>query len=338
MCNNNMPNDNRIETKIEGYKLLVSHQASLSDCRKVIGQAGCCRFCGETDSKLFQQRAHMIPESLGNKWLFSADECDRCNKLFGRYDQAFADAVGAVLTMGGTKGKKNRIRKTGRTGGISTVRRKRGFDGRPQLSVMSGNVDFEKVMKHDSTSGFSTFNLPLPPTPFHPRHAYKSLCKMGIALLPQEELPAFQKLIAWLQDPIDSEPFIELSVNLAFGMIGNASPIASVALLRRNNLTTASPYMLFILSVGSVCCAIDLMPDTLDNHIPPVIDSRINVAWKSVLRDEPGKPDLVINYENPVSLNWASSDMHPQPIESMTLVFNSKTTQGRFTPNYRDQS
>ena len=43
-----------------------------------------CRFCGGVRPKVtFKKVAHAVPESLGNKSLFSFYECDDCNRLFG---------------------------------------------------------------------------------------------------------------------------------------------------------------------------------------------------------------------------------------------------------------
>ncbi|MBV8095742.1 MAG: hypothetical protein JO110_21445, partial [Acetobacteraceae bacterium] len=43
-----------------------------------------CRFCGEHEPKVtFKDRAHAIPEALGNKSLFTNYECDICNHAFG---------------------------------------------------------------------------------------------------------------------------------------------------------------------------------------------------------------------------------------------------------------
>ena len=62
---------------------------------------------------------------------------------------------------------------------------------------------------------------------------------MGIALLPQEELSNYQRLIAWLLDPDDNLDFPVLEVAMSFGSIGNAPPLAVGSLLRR---TYYAPY------------------------------------------------------------------------------------------------
>ena len=44
-----------------------------------------CRFCGGCSPEAsFRQKAHAIPEALGNKTLFTSYECDICNQMFGR--------------------------------------------------------------------------------------------------------------------------------------------------------------------------------------------------------------------------------------------------------------
>jgi hypothetical protein len=43
-----------------------------------------CKYCGKTviDGATYNEEAHAIPESLGNKTIISADECDCCNDKF----------------------------------------------------------------------------------------------------------------------------------------------------------------------------------------------------------------------------------------------------------------
>lgn len=45
-----------------------------------------CKYCGKSISEgaTFNNEAHAIPESLGNKTIISADECDSCNTFFSQ--------------------------------------------------------------------------------------------------------------------------------------------------------------------------------------------------------------------------------------------------------------
>ena len=67
------------------YDPLVWHLHSGMN-KRVLGnkENQVCRFCGKSKPEvLFRSEAHAIPESLGNKILFTNYECDTCNKFFG---------------------------------------------------------------------------------------------------------------------------------------------------------------------------------------------------------------------------------------------------------------
>lgn len=98
----------------EGYRILTMVQGSIGLPPVPIGVPGRCRFCGATDARVFRHEAHTLPEAFGNKWVTSLDECDRCNARFGAFDDALVKSMGAVLTVGGVKGKHNKVRQTGR--------------------------------------------------------------------------------------------------------------------------------------------------------------------------------------------------------------------------------
>ncbi|MFB9373489.1 hypothetical protein ACFFUB_05915 [Algimonas porphyrae] len=301
---------------IEGFDTVSLYQASLGSGKKYVGQPGHCRFCGCNDDRAFKQKAHLIPEALGNKWLFSRDECDHCNSLFSLYDQALADAVGAILTLGATKGKGNRVRQTGRSQGNARIRHRRDSLGKRSLSVSGRLPDNDKPIRIELFTGTMVLETRLPPTPYRPRHAYKALCKMGLALVPKDELKHFQKLRKWLQDPADTLEFPVLPVTITFAMIGNAPQIATAILLRRRRSNDPRPYMFFMLSIGSHCFLIDLMPDALDNHIPPVFRPYSELSYQAIINGDDGD-EIVIQYKNPAYLNWASPQKRPQPFEAL---------------------
>lgn len=55
------------------------------DDREKDDEARRCRFCGCLEDKhhTFKKKAHAIPELLGNKTIFTQNECDKCNHYFG---------------------------------------------------------------------------------------------------------------------------------------------------------------------------------------------------------------------------------------------------------------
>ena len=72
------------------YEIAAQVQASEGDQRQMIGKAGICRYCGSEDNGKFRKLAHTFPEALGNKWVISVDECDRCN---GRFSVLLAESA-----------------------------------------------------------------------------------------------------------------------------------------------------------------------------------------------------------------------------------------------------
>lgn len=218
------------------YTFLSEAKGSIGGARIVLGKKGICRFCGTRDAARFQNTAHTFPEALGNKWVFSRDECDDCNgKIFSLYDEELTKAVGPFLTLGGVRGKGNKVRATGRTGGRSHIEQRRGTDGRRQISVTVLGDDAMDVAAVDPQTGRLRLTTPIAAVPFKPRFAYKALCKMAVALLPENELANYNKLIAWLLNPSDAEDFPVLEVGISFASIGNAPPLATGQLLRRTS-------------------------------------------------------------------------------------------------------
>ena len=327
--------DANFELQVDGYETVLVLQACHGGPSHFVGTAGKCRFCGSDDPTGFRQKAHTIPEALGNKWLFSRDECDACNALFSRYDQALADVVAPILTLGATKGKGNRVRKTGRSHSRSKIRHSRDAQGKRSLRLGAALKDDEAIGRIDLETGDWVLEHPLPSTPFRPRHAYKALCKIGYALLPEDELGNFTKLREWLQDPDDGLDFTALPVSIRFGYIGNSPPIAAVTMLRRKNSEDMKPYMVMMVAIGSLSFTIDLMPDVLDHHIPPVINPTVDFQFKAVLQGA-GNEAMIIRYEHPVFLNWSKACLQPQPFSVLETTINPVTQVSRFRLRLRD--
>jgi len=65
-----------------------------------------CRFCQKTwPAVSFNTDAHIIPESLGNRYLVSEYECDECNAKFGKMDDQLTKFLGVNRSLNGTRGK-----------------------------------------------------------------------------------------------------------------------------------------------------------------------------------------------------------------------------------------
>ncbi|MDA4848623.1 hypothetical protein [Hoeflea poritis] len=310
----------------EVYEIAVQVQASEGDQRQMVGTAGICRYCGCQDSRKFKKVAHTFPEALGNKWVMSVDECDSCNGKFSVYEDALAKAVGPFLTLGGVKGKKG-IRQTGRSQSNSKIRHSME-GGRRRISIRaeSGGVGI------DPATGNMKAVIGVKGDKFVPLLAYKALCKMGLALLPEKELGNFGKLIAWIGDPGSGADMVPLEVGASFALIGNSPPLVTGTLLRRKAPDDPLPHMVFVFCSGSVCLQIRLRPDKLDNHVVP--DGGLGIRWTNALAAEEGGI-VKIGYGLPIQWDWSSDESVLQPVESFVLDFDPETTHGSLTPVMR---
>jgi hypothetical protein len=160
--------------------------------------------------------------------------------------------------------------------------------------------------------------------------------QMGLALLPEEEIGKYQKLLAWIRDAKEAEDFPVLEVAMSFASVGNAPPFVSGSVLRRVNPSHPIPYILFLFSAGSVCFQIDLLSDQMEDEMPPLPCGAINIKYAIVVGDDAGKRTIKIQYGDPIHQNWSSAETTPQSIKAMALDFNTRTCEGRFTPMLRD--
>lgn len=312
------------------YRPLVHLQASVSSKKIHHGDRGCCRYCGTEDGRLFRQAAHLIPEALGNRWLFSVDECDLCNQQFSRYEDALAAALGPLLTLGGVVGKGGRVRQTGRTAGSTVVSHDR-VDGKRSLRIIARNDrDYRDRVTHDGEHIF--FRTPLPETPFKPLFAYKALVKMALALMPTDELSDYCNMLQLLQNRDSSVASGSATVGLSFGSIGNAPPMVLASMLKRIDDALLIPKFMVIVVVGSVCIQLFLWGDGyLQNGVAYGTPSLVFKAYFP----NPGHQDFCIAYDHPHDLDWSSAVPQPQPLKEMVLKFHPGTTEGEFFPDWR---
>lgn len=317
------------------YRILSIVQGSPGTPKVALGKKGLCRFCGETDLKRFRKIAHTFPEALGNKWITSLDECDICNHLFSPYEDAIAKAVSPILTVGGTLGKGNKVRQTGRSAGNSVINHSRRTDGKRHLSFFTKVDDLKRFGTANLTTGCLQLDMPIAGVPFVPRLAYKALVKMGLSILPVEELQNFQGLLDWIRHPEREVNFARLNVGLSFGSIGNAPPLAVGAAVKRTDIDSNWPYMFFFFCAGSVCFQIDLKSDRFDGEWPPLGPKSISLKWTNVLADNEGNNGIRIEYGEPIQFDWSSSTSKPQPVEKLILIFDPRTQHGSMTPIMR---
>ena len=317
------------------YTLLVQVRGSIGGPQVQVGQPGKCRYCHGTGP--FRKIAHTFPEALGNKKVVSLDECDNCNELFSLYDNALANSVSPFLTLGGTRGKGNKIRQTGRSVGDAVLSRSQGPD-LPRITAIARSSDPASHASFDS-AGKSRFRIPVAGVPFKARHAYKALSKMAFAILPEDEHKHYERLRQWLLVPDDDVDFPVLDVGMSFGSVGNAPPLVAGTLIKRVREEEPVPYIHFIFCAGSVCLQTSLKSDHMEDHIPPTLPGNVAITFTAVIgpgETQPKDP-IRIEYSQPIQRNWSSTAPIPQPVQEFLLEFDMRTEEGRFTPVMRPE-
>lgn len=319
----------------QDYTILAMVQGSLGEPPIELGVAGRCRYCGATDRSAFQSVAHTFPEGFGNKWITSLDECDACNARFGTFDDALAKSLGAVLTVGGTQGKKNKVRQTGRSEGPASIRHS-VVDGRRAISMRVNGTPMENHFGVIPATGEFVFQVPGGTERFVPAKAYKGLVKMALALMPEKDLASFAGTISWLQAP-DADLRADMTVGLSFAMVGNAPPLLAAALLRRTTAKPELPEMIFVTTLGSICLQIALNPDAPGKSEEPLRQGRPAIAWTNVL-EPPGIEPISIAYGQPVHLDWARAELELPAVEAIRTIVNPRTGEGRMVPILRQSA
>lgn len=312
------------------YELLLAVSGNYGGNKVDVGASGACRFCSST-APTFLQKAHTFPEALGNKWVFSLDECDACNALFSKYESALTECLKPFLTLGGVRGKR-KVPQSGRSLSGTFIRHAWG-GGQRRLFWNSRVDDLRHLKRMNAKTGNLQRKIPIPSQQFAPRLAYKALAKMAIGILPAEELPHYSRLRNWLQEPHDDVDFPALDVLMSFASIGNAPLTIAGTLIRRISESDVVPHLQFFLTAGSVCLQIDLMSDDLEDHIPPVPPCMVKIRWSTTIQ---GDGDSIrLEYSEPHCLNWASSELEDNPVKSMLFDFDPNTCNGAFSPVFR---
>jgi len=221
-----------------------------------------CRFCGKQSPEVtFRKVAHAIPELLGNKSIESAYECDTCNKGFGE---------GIENDLGNwSKPMRTLIRIRGKSG-VPTL--KRGGDkpgwrieyDQSRLNITAYEDD--PIYEVDEEKKTVTFKLRR--DSYTPVAVLKAFMKIGITLLPDDEVPNFSGLMAWIRESDHSKLYLnKCPVIYAFqpGPMPNDFTVACI--LRRKQTVTGYPYAFLVLGYGNEVFQVPLPSETHDGQM-----------------------------------------------------------------------
>lgn len=205
-----------------------------------------CRFCGKTTPEVqFRKDAHAVSEMLGNKSLFTAYECDTCNGDFGKgIEQDLGNWSKPMRTMARIRGKSGvlTLKRGGDTGWRIECDDARTFEIKDYEADPVTAIDEEK----------KSISFKLKRDPYTPVGVMKAFVKMGLTLLPAEELPNFRHALAWIKDKNHRRRFAnDLPVFYAFQPGPMPNDLIAAIVLRLKNGVTGLPYAFFVLGYGN---------------------------------------------------------------------------------------
>ncbi|WP_343565579.1 HNH endonuclease, partial [Kiloniella sp. b19] len=148
-----------------------------------------CRFCSRDirEGASFKNRAHVLPEAIGNKKIFSHEECDDCNQYFSSaIEQDFSDHAVMWRVLKGVKGKRGIPSLISKGAGYSITNEDRGAifkgpDGQPVSPLSIKTIPICNERKINLTN------------------VYRALVRAAIGIMPRSCLANIAKTIEWVR-------------------------------------------------------------------------------------------------------------------------------------------
>jgi hypothetical protein len=207
-----------------------------------------CRFCRKSPPEVtFRKVAHAIPEALGNKSIESTYECDACNELFGNgIENDLGNWSKPMRTFARIRGKSGVP--TLKKGGDALGWRIEYDDDATCFNITS--YEDEPFYKIDEINKRITFKLKR--DPYTPVAVLKAFMKIGLTLLPDEEVRNFPHLLAWVRETDHSRRFADqCPVMYSFQPGPMPNDLVATFILRRKPHVTRFPYAFLVLGYGN---------------------------------------------------------------------------------------
>ncbi len=165
-----------------------------------------CRFCGKSFPEVhFDTKSHAISEMLGNKNVICLEECDDCNKYFGKtIEQDLYSTVSFFMSLYKIKGKDGERKTKGRNYSLY-------YDENNTLVFQLGK-GIEVPRNLDELRNFD-LDFDNTNNTFIPQNVYKCLCKFVLSVIANNELIHYKKTIQWICGKLERKkiPFIAVS-------------------------------------------------------------------------------------------------------------------------------
>lgn len=220
---------------------------------------GKCRFCLKIFPEVtFRNEAHAIPESIGNKSLFSYYECDSCNALFGKgIENDFGNWSKPIRTMLRVRGKN----------GVPSIKKTNGewrIDGSPEGLKIGPNP--EAVPFQDDREN-KRLIFTLERDPYIPVAVLKTFIKMGLSIFPEEDMESFDFARRWILSEDHTVGAISKQTLIHTFMPGAlSSDFITLMTYRRKADELLVPHAFFVVAVANEMFQV-FLPSSKDAHL-----------------------------------------------------------------------
>lgn len=278
-----------------------------------IGVKGKCRFCNNTKESgaTFKKVAHIIPASLGNKYLKTLEECDSCNHYFGSIiEPHLINYISLYRNIWNVSSRDSRSLKTSLKNGAMY-----------RLETKEGN-NLMVIESIQEINNLNNLEIKIPNISL--QNVYKSLCKIVINILPTEELEYLKDTIRWIGNNDDERQYeLPLVMNSFIYSYSNfqiykgatkEESIETAALIKayvRKNEDSTLPHVVGEFVIGAFYCVFAL----------PF--SRKDIINNDVLKSNKFK-ELFRMYK---ITNWIYSDFSDLQPKTMTIKLNFKKNE-----------
>ena len=205
-----------------------------------------CRFCGlERPTVSFRSRAHAIPKLLGNKSLFTYYECDACNQFFGH---------GIENDLGNWTMPSRTFSRISGSKGVPTI--KRG-GSKSAWRIEYRSTGFHLTQYEDDPFFIldeekKQVRFELRRDPYTPVAVLKAFVRIGLTLMPENELPHFLEAMSWVRNPNHgNSPIRELPTISTFIPGPMPNDVIFCTLMGRRPSIANVPYAFLVLGFGN---------------------------------------------------------------------------------------
>lgn len=164
-----------------------------------------CRFCNRCYPEVtFKNKAHLIPELMGNKNIVSHIECDNCNAKFGKYETDLSSYLHILRFFSDTKAKGNKTLKHYEYSSKNNISYKDSI-----VKNKDGSIIIEHSNDSETFRIISKNKIIIETTKqtYTPINVIKSFLRIALTLVEEDELKNLKNSFDFLLSDLKTDKF-----------------------------------------------------------------------------------------------------------------------------------